>query len=32
LGNSPRHAEVEPKIKELAWKMGFSESNWEKPE
>jgi hypothetical protein len=32
LGNSPNHAEVEPKIKELAWKMGFSESNWKKPE
>ena len=32
LSNSPRHAEVESKIKELAWKMGFSESNWEKPE
>ena len=32
LGNSPCHAEVKPKIKELAWKMGFSESNWEKPE
>ena len=32
LGKAPRHAEVQPKIKELAWKMGFSESNWEKPE
>jgi hypothetical protein len=32
LGNSPIYAEVEPKIKELAWKMGFSESNWKKPE
>ena len=32
LGNSPIHAEVEPKIKELAWKMGFSKSNWKKPE
>ncbi len=32
LGNSPNHAEVEPKIKELAWKMEFSESNWKKPE
>jgi hypothetical protein len=32
LGNSPNHAEVEPKIKELAWKMGFSKSNWKKPE
>ena len=32
LGKAPRHAEVESKIKELAWKMGFSESNWEKPE
>ena len=32
LSNSPRYAKVEPKIKELAWKMGFSESNWEKPE
>ena len=32
LGNSPIYAEVEPKIKELAWKMGFSKSNWKKPE
>ena len=32
LGKAPRHAEVQPKIKELAWKMGFSESNWKKPE
>lgn len=32
LGKAPIHAEVEPKIKELAWKMGFSESNWKKPE
>lgn len=32
LGEAPCHAEVEPKIKELAWKMGFSESNWKKPE
>jgi len=32
LGKAPIHAEVQPKIKELAWKMGFSESNWEKPE
>jgi len=32
LGKAPCNAEVQPKIKELAWKMGFSESNWEKPE
>ena len=32
LGKAPIHAEVQPKIKELAWKMGFSKSNWEKPE
>lgn len=32
LGNAPNHREAEPKIKELAWKMGFSDSNWKKPE
>jgi hypothetical protein len=32
LGKAPCNAEIHPKIKELAWKMGFFESNWKKPE
>ena len=32
LGDQACHKEAKPKIKELAWKMGFSDLNWKKPE
>ena len=31
LGNQACYREAVPKVKELAWKMGFSDSNWKKP-